>query len=574
MRALIAVITSSFLLIAAPALAQDGYERLTEAVAAENAGDFAAAETALLAFLDSDAGLAQSAAQKAATLARAAEMARRAGAPDRAAAHLSAAIIAHVEAYGEGDSGLLDLWEAKTAALVEVGDADGAAAAAETAADLAKEIYGAKHQAVRPILNRLADLVDEVGAESLARTLRSKAAAATGATRSFGAASSSGDEFTLVEVFYATSRQAKVIAGGRESETEYTSIPGPMSYGRVLVSVPPNHDMGEIENPRWWRLEFRPDPKKHVVLTDVTRYEHDRFFQRVHDRVADSEMREVLVFIHGYNATFEASAKRAAVLSYDLRVDGAPILYSWPSMGDTLSYVADISKCDDAEWTMLARFLDDVAEKTDADRIQVIAHSLGNCMLVGALDKLATGQVGEGAPPVFDEVVFAAPDVSRRNFTQERADRLKTVTKRMSVYASTTDVALRASRAVRRGEPRLGEAEPPYIIDGVDFVDASDAPSDALGHMHFAEGAVDDLRALLWAHAPANKRCLLKATGETFKFIPNGCDRSAMRQAASMIRTFGIDSTIQALSGAGPESIGGATRDAVLSAAKALGGVE
>ena len=47
-----------------------------------------------------------------------------------------------------------------------------------------------------------------------------------------------------------------------------------------------------------------------------------------------------MVFIHGFNVPFEDAIYRTAQLAHDLDFDGAPILYSWPSRGTMLGYVA------------------------------------------------------------------------------------------------------------------------------------------------------------------------------------------------------------------------------------------
>ena len=40
-----------------------------------------------------------------------------------------------------------------------------------------------------------------------------------------------------------------------------------------------------------------------------------------------------LVFVHGFNTSFEHALFRTAQIAYDIKFDGAPFLYSWPSKG-------------------------------------------------------------------------------------------------------------------------------------------------------------------------------------------------------------------------------------------------
>lgn len=57
--------------------------------------------------------------------------------------------------------------------------------------------------------------------------------------------------------------------------------------------------------------------------------------------VANSRQRSAFMFVHEYNVFFEDAAKRTAVLAFDLRFPGAPILYSWPSKASKRAYPKD-----------------------------------------------------------------------------------------------------------------------------------------------------------------------------------------------------------------------------------------
>ena len=112
------------------------------------------------------------------------------------------------------------------------------------------------------------------------------------------------------------------------------------------------------------------------VLGEVDRR---TFLGAVAARVAGSERKEVFVFIHGFNTTFEDGSLRTAQLAADLRLDGAPIMWSWPSAGGVLSYWRDADQAENpAEASALAAFLRDVVQTTGATRVHLVAHSMGN----------------------------------------------------------------------------------------------------------------------------------------------------------------------------------------------------
>jgi esterase/lipase superfamily enzyme len=70
----------------------------------------------------------------------------------------------------------------------------------------------------------------------------------------------------------------------------------------------------------------------------------------------------------------------------------------------------------------------------------VIAHSMGNQILLNAIDKASR----EAERPSLNEVVLAEPDVALERFVQS-GHLLTDVAKDVTLYASSTDTALLAS---------------------------------------------------------------------------------------------------------------------------------
>jgi esterase/lipase superfamily enzyme len=294
-----------------------------------------------------------------------------------------------------------------------------------------------------------------------------------------------GDEegYAVVQVFYGTDR----IETGSDSPGErYGTTRGAgVSYGTVEVSIPRDHRLGEIERPAIRRLEFREDPEKHVVLLSVKSYDGDEFFERLAARVAVSEEREGLVFIHGYNVAFDEAARRTAQIAYDIGFGGAPIFYSWPSAASLSGYPADETNI---LWATphIKQFLIDVATRTEADVVHLIAHSMGNRGLTGALVDLAD----EGRTDVlskFQEIILTAPDIDAEIFKRDILPRLLDTENRVTLYASARDRALTASKEVHN-YPRAGDAgENLVVAEGLHTIDATEVTTGFLGHSYFAE---------------------------------------------------------------------------------------
>lgn len=177
--------------------------------------------------------------------------------------------------------------------------------------------------------------------------------------------------------------------------------------------------MGELESPKFLKLEFSQDPSKHITLLNLTPETRETFFAGVSLKVEGSTRREALIFVHGYNVSFPDAARRTAQIACDLGFDGATILFSWPSEGLPHRYPVDEAN---AEWSMphFKSFLRDVAELCGTNSIHIVAHSMGNRLLASALTQL---NIERFAPPTrFHHVVLvkAAATGKRRNARHTR----------------------------------------------------------------------------------------------------------------------------------------------------------
>ena len=302
--------------------------------------------------------------------------------------------------------------------------------------------------------------------------------------------------FTVVRVLYATDRKAQTDQGS----LEYLGVrsgDGALSYGACDVSIPETHVVAELERPSIWRLEFHPDPEKHIVLQKVESEAKAQFLKNVAAMVAASPGREAFVFVHGYNVSFEDAAIRTAQLAYDFGFKGAPIFYSWPSRGSLLGYLDDEQSVQQTVGN-LKQFLEDVSAGSGATVIHLIAHSMGNRALLPVLAQLATDPQFKSFGK-FNTVVFAAPDVDRDVFVQE-VGQIHSSQSKITLYVSEHDQALAASHLLFHKEPRAGEAGSDTIVmQGLDTVDVSKLSTDALGHSYYGDNrsVVEDLLKFL-----------------------------------------------------------------------------
>ena len=78
--------------------------------------------------------------------------------------------------------------------------------------------------------------------------------------------------------------------------------------------------VGELESPSIMRLEINEEICRHVVLQKTERLANPKFYDLLRHRVGQSARRELFVFIHGFNVSFEDAALRTAQIHHDLQV--------------------------------------------------------------------------------------------------------------------------------------------------------------------------------------------------------------------------------------------------------------
>lgn len=230
-----------------------------------------------------------------------------------------------------------------------------------------------------------------------------------------------------------------------------------------------------------------------------------RFVQRIAADLATTRSRDVLVFVHGFNVSFDDAAVRAAQVAADMSFDGTLVLFSWPSAGSVTSYIRDLQAARNAGFHLL-RLVRGIVPAAQPDRVHLLGHSMG-AEVIGKAAALVTPADSNAR---FAQVVLAAPDIDARVFRRELLPVLMAHAQRITLYASNDDEALRASRAVN-GVWRLGlGGDSLTVIEGLDTIDATRVRADALGHTLFGNaGFLSDLAALIGEGKPPSDRRLL-----------------------------------------------------------------
>ncbi|MGL4397713.1 MAG: alpha/beta hydrolase [Hyphomicrobium sp.] len=342
------------------------------------------------------------------------------------------------------------------------------------------------------------------------------------------------EPFDVVQVFYGTDRAVeanpKRLAFGAERGHK-------LQLGRAFVTVPSVHKVPNIERP--WVIELpyfkykiyeqKEDPALHFTLQDIGALTKEQMLAHVREKLAKSATFKdhAFVFVHGFNTSFDYALYRTAQISYDLKFDGAPFVYSWPSGGKVASYTYDRGSAEQAE-PHLAQFIDIVVKESGAKSVSLIAHSMGNELLLRVLERM-----GPVTPQgvVISQVILAAPDVDRDKF-RNIASHLSRFAKGVTLYAASNDKALGYSARFWGGVPRAGDVpeDGPLVIKDVDTIDVTEISTDGLGlnHSGYAENnaLLNDIKSLiLTGQRPPDLRepkaqKLLTAAGMYWKYPP------------------------------------------------------
>lgn len=181
------------------------------------------------------------------------------------------------------------------------------------------------------------------------------------------------------------------------------------------------------------------------------------------ERLALTPRKELYVYVHGYNNTFDEGAFRIAQIWHYCGRGGVPVLFSWPagSTGLLQGYTRDRESGEFAN-PHLKRFLRDLASCPDVEKIHLIAHSRGTDVLATAVRELhieCRGRdAGTRATMKLGQMIMAAPDIDLDVFLERfGADRVGYVPEQLTVYVSPNDKAIGASEWLFGSVRRIGQ---------------------------------------------------------------------------------------------------------------------
>jgi esterase/lipase superfamily enzyme len=293
-----------------------------------------------------------------------------------------------------------------------------------------------------------------------------------------------------VDLLVATTRapsadRGVLFTGERENRISLTDI---------AVSIPPaeQRQAGQVQ----WPTSLPPNPATDFATLKVTPLAETRQLQGWLKQHVPRN-RRVLVYVHGFNNSFDDSVYQLAQIAHDSGADAAPILFTWPSRGSIFEYGYDRESANFSR-DALEETLRRIARDPGVGEITVMAHSMGAWLVMETLRQMAIRDGGVTAK--VQNVILASPDLDVDVFATQWRD-MGQPRPRLTVFVSRIDTALKVSRRLAGNVDRLGQIDPmsePYHSalekSGIDVIDLSDLRgSNALNHSKFADPQVVQL---------------------------------------------------------------------------------
>ncbi len=337
----------------------------------------------------------------------------------------------------------------------------------------------------------------------------------------FEAAAEPGDTHTHVPVplFFATNREKIETASSETQRSDYSGEhASALNFGVAVVTIPvATHETGKVEVPAWWNLHCDPsDKNRFMVLDSVDCLEQSSFVMQLGRTASLKGADDLLVFMHGYNVSFEEAAIRAAQVAYDLSFVGTAVLFSWPSLARVVAYTADEARAAASGESLTA--LLKLLEGGPWRNIHLMAHSMGNRVLLSSLADNPLPSIPLG------QVVMVAADVNEDLF-RIKHPKMAGAGKLLTSYVSATDRALFISRFLHQKSCIGHPAESPFVSPGMETIDATSINTSflglGLGHSYFSDkrSMLTDLGYLLQRGLPANQRKGLRPSSDNTYWI-------------------------------------------------------
>jgi esterase/lipase superfamily enzyme len=224
-------------------------------------------------------------------------------------------------------------------------------------------------------------------------------------------------------------------------------------FGSYDADFEPTLGLRAVFDPgKWFRNE-------EVEIVGERELGHQEFVQQLREIIAKSPHQSLLIIVHGYREQFESALRKTAFVSHVLDINTPVLLFDWPGdqPGTPLAAYRRAFEVAEASASELAQSLEIVMREVAPERLWLLANSMGGQVVADAFGQLYEQEEFADEQLELEDVILTAPDVDLNTFDERFGEEISGLARHLTVYVSSNDRALLASRIVNRGM-RRGES--------------------------------------------------------------------------------------------------------------------
>ena len=290
------------------------------------------------------------------------------------------------------------------------------------------------------------------------------------------AQSSNVGEFAVVKTYFATNRGYNV---GEPPYSMFNERPtSETTFGKNYIILPREPELQPDEPKTLFTLNIN-GAKYEPSLSQNTILSSEEFSDSIDSDIRELDGSSALIYVHGFNESFESSVIRAGQISYDLGFPGSTFVFSWPARHSVTTYLGDLERARNSQ-KHFELFLNQILSTTGTRQIYIIAHNMGARIVSSTLKHLYSVQ-----PRYRDrirEVIFLAPDIEANRFSEEFAMFIGTKNAPITLYSSENDPALEISKMFTTDALAGDSKERLLIVDNVETINAGATSLSLNGH--------------------------------------------------------------------------------------------
>ena len=251
--------------------------------------------------------------------------------------------------------------------------------------------------------------------------------------------------------FYTTNRVPDDLSGAidKRFSSEREAL---LKFGFFDTRVEPTLGLGLIIDSSAWFLN------EEINVLDVQALQQKDFVTQLREQVEASPGRSLLVVVHGFREAYPSALRKTAFLAHVLDIDTPVLVFDWPgNQGSSLRGYRRARGVATASGAELATMLKLIIGEVAPERLWLMANSMGAQVVVNAFHQLYRDTDFVDAETEIENVVLTAADVDRSEFNEQLKREIKVLADNITLYVTSNDRALLASRIINRGR-RVGES--------------------------------------------------------------------------------------------------------------------